>query len=83
MVLRLCAVALLGLFASIDAFSVRIGSRYGGRVSSRNSYLEMAAEGGKIVVSGIGKLEEDEFMLNLLNEQVSLAAHLSFLFIIL
>lgn len=26
--------------------------------------------GGKIVVSGIGEREEDEFMLNLLNEQV-------------
>lgn len=25
---------------------------------------------GKIVVTGIGKVDEDEFMLNLLNEQV-------------
>lgn len=27
--------------------------------------------GGKIVVSGIGSREEDEFLLNLLNEQVN------------
>ena len=26
--------------------------------------------GGKILVTGIGKVDEDEFMLNLLNEQV-------------
>jgi len=25
---------------------------------------------GKIIVTGIGKVDEDEFMLNLLNEQV-------------
>lgn len=28
--------------------------------------------GGKIVVTGIGKLDEDEFLLTLLNEQVYL-----------
>ena len=32
----------------------------------------MAAEslGGKVIVTGIGRIEDDEFMLNLLNEQV-------------
>ena len=28
--------------------------------------------GGKVVITGIGKYEEDEFMLTLLNEQVCL-----------
>jgi hypothetical protein len=36
---------------------------------SRKS-LQMVATGGKIIVSGIGQLDEDEFLLNLLNEQV-------------
>ena len=27
--------------------------------------------GGKVVVTGVGALDEDEFLLNLLNEQVS------------
>ena len=32
------------------------------------------AHGGRIVVSGIGSSENDEFMLNLLNEQVRITA---------
>lgn len=40
------------------------------RRAVQSSSLLMSVEGGKIVVSGIGKVEEDEFMLNLLNEQV-------------
>ena len=38
------------------------------------------ALGGKIVVSGIGSSENDEFMLNLLNEQVSVAVGVSFIY---
>ena len=34
----------------------------------------LMAHGGKIVVSGIGSSENDEFMLNLLNEQVRITA---------
>lgn len=41
------------------------------RARSLNA-LHMSAPslGGKIVISGIGGVEQDEFMLNLLNEQV-------------
>jgi hypothetical protein len=31
---------------------------------------EIPGLGGKIVISGIGKVDEDEFALNLFNEQV-------------
>jgi hypothetical protein len=34
--------------------------------------------GGKVVVTGIGKSDDDEFMLNLLNEQVVLIFELSY-----
>ena len=39
---------------------------------SRRSSLNMVlpTHGGKIIVSGIGNVDQDEFMLNLLNEQV-------------
>ena len=74
----LCAAALLLSLISIHSFTRPFVARNGGRVTTRNSYLEMSAEGGKIVVSGIGKEEEDEFMLNLLNEQVGLCASVTF-----
>jgi hypothetical protein len=31
--------------------------------------------GGRILITGIGQVDEDEFMLNLLNEQVKYMAH--------
>lgn len=59
-------VCLVAEVVCFSPFSLKSGSR-----TSRNvRIIEMAAQGGKIVVSGIGKVEEDEFMLNLLNEQV-------------
>jgi hypothetical protein len=36
--------------------------------------MTFGASGGKVVVSGIGEVDEDEFFLNLLNEQVSLSS---------
>ena len=59
------------LFVQTHTFSMY--PRLTARTSTRTSRLEMKAPGGKIVVSGIGSVEEDEFMLNLLNEQVCFA----------
>ena len=56
------------LFVQTHTFSMY--PRLTARTSTRTSRLERKAPGGKIVVSGIGSVEEDEFMLNLLNEQV-------------
>lgn len=38
---------------------------------NRDNYLVDTEIRGKVVVSGIGEFEEDEFMLELLNRQVS------------
>ena len=60
-------LVILGLYVlSCDGFV----SRFPATVTrtSRSSILAMS--GGKIIVSGIGQVDEDEFMLNLLNEQV-------------
>lgn len=38
--------------------------------TTTNADLTCKTLGGKVVVSGIGEVEEDEFMLSLLNEQV-------------
>ena len=69
------------LWARAASFSP-LGSR-NFRKSSRAVHaphrLSMAL-GGKIVVSGIGSSENDEFMLNLLNEQVSVAVGVSFIY---
>lgn len=63
------SIAVLACVLSICAAFAPFALKSGGR-TGRAMNLEMAAEGGKIVVSGIGKVEQDEFMLNLLNEQV-------------
>lgn len=61
-------VALVALWvAQTHAFVARFPA-----VSTRTQTRSvMAMSAGKIIVSGIGQVDEDEFMLNLLNEQVS------------
>jgi hypothetical protein len=71
-------VVLVCLLCSCDAFRPLILSHSfskSSRAVQAPRELSMAL-GGKIVVSGIGESENDEFMLNLLNEQVRISAPL-------
>lgn len=63
------AKLLLTLISMASAFRSIVRSRT--RSSSLLAGADVAAElGGKVVVTGIGEVDEDEFMLTLLNEQV-------------
>lgn len=59
----------LAILASASAF--RAAVRIRPRVSAVQAGDDVAAGlGGKVVVTGIGEVDDDEFMLTLLNEQV-------------
>jgi hypothetical protein len=55
--------------ASIKAFRPFSGNKFQ-LTALNNNRINADGLGGKVVVSGIGEKDEDEFMLTLLNEQV-------------
>ena len=71
----LAIVCLLALAAEVFSFKFPTVPKTTHTLQSPGTSLRMTKNtipglGGRVVVSGIGYLDEDEFMLNLLNEQV-------------
>lgn len=74
MKLSACVLAGAGCIGSVSAFlNHQLG--FHSRVSPLHQSRKPSAGGvgGKIVVSGIGKADDDEFLLTLLNEQAYFA----------
>ena len=70
--ISVCAVVLsFGIkYHSISAFKLRGHRSYGPGHASLSMVMSRLPYSGKMVVTGVGKTDEDEFLLTLLNEQV-------------